>query len=695
MEIKINKLHLHNFKGTREAVYAFDGENARIEGPNGSGKSTVFDAFTWLLFGKDHRGQSTEAFELKTIDPATGAPTPREEHWVEAELVVDGRVTTLRRCWTENWVKPTGETEEVMRGHTTTFLVDGVDVGTKKAYDAVVTGWMNEDMFKLLTNPHYFIDDAFTPWKNRRKALMELVNGDPGLEKVRESFADVIDALSGRSIEEYRKRLTLERNANKKDLELCQNKIAGIKSALPEEVNEAEIRKQIATYQAEHDQKVQAIKGEIERINKALTGGDGADEKRQAQNRAIWAEITQVQLWMSNYINQERNDALEQNKAHERALFEAKAYSETADSLHGSLKMTLERLRAELADKTTARGQGAADLAALGEKYNKEKALAFSYTPTTRCAYCGQEIPAASQEEARAKAEAHFIEERKATLDHIIKEAGLIRERVTSLDKEIAGLKDQIEKTEADYTKALADSNKWKEQVLKLEQEPLVDLAELERGIRMRPEFRAKAKEEQDLRIKASNTAYNPDDKEELMQEKAQQETLLSAADAELTLKVKPLEAQLAVNAERTRQLSLVKQLEQEAKSFADAIAKDERLEARAAEYMKAQVDSVEGALNILFAHARWKMFDRTLDGGLVEMCEVMSPDGVPYRSMNDAMKILCGMDVIRAFSEAYGRMAPIFVDNAEGVLLTHFGTQAQVIRLVVKDVEKLTLVKE
>jgi hypothetical protein len=88
-------------------------------------------------------------------------------------------------------------------------------------------------------------------------------------------------------------------------------------------------------------------------------------------------------------------------------------------------------------------------------------------------------------------------------------------------------------------------------------------------------------------------------------------------------------------------------------------------------------------------------MFDRTMDGGIVETCEVTTPEGVPYRSMNDAAKILCGIDVIRVFSEHYGSTAPIFIDNAEGVLKDRFDTTAQVIRLVVKDTDKLTLITD
>ena len=145
----------------------------------------------------------------------------------------------------------------------------------------------------------------------------------------------------------------------------------------------------------------------------------------------------------------------------------------------------------------------------------------------------------------------------------------------------------------------------------------------------------------------------------------------------------------------RRQQEALIRRKEQEAQSFADAIASGERLEARAAEYQKADIDSVEGALAGLFRVARWKMFDSTLDGGIVETCEVTTPDGVPYRSMNDAAKIVCGMDVIRVFSEHFDRVAPIFIDNAESIIQDKFGTQAQVIRLVVKDCVKITLINE
>lgn len=695
MEIRINKLRLQNFKGVRSAEYDFHCANARIEGPNGSGKSTVFDAFTWLLFGKDHRGQSTEAFELKTIDPVTGKPIPRLEHYVEAELTVDGMPKTLRRVWTENWVKPTGETEEVMRGHNSEFLVDGVNVGTKKAYDAVISGWMGEDMFKMLTNPHFLIDDDFTNWKNRRAAIMSLVKDAPGRAQVKQDFSDVVDAMCGTSIEQYRKRLATERNANKRDMDMLQNQIKGIREGLPVEVDEAVVNGKIAQLEADSAREIEGLKSKLAAIDKDIASGGSTDTKRQDENKAIWAEITRVQLWMSNAIAEAKKAATEKNNQIAMELSDARTKLAIASKALSDVNARQEGLQQQRTDLVTRKGKAASDLARLGIDYENEKKRVFEYTPQTTCPYCGQEIPAASIQEAEAKAKEHFLSERKSAMDKIIEKAKIIRNDAAKIDAEMSDVERLLAVCKADFETASMDKEKWQAEVQRLSALTPINLYEVERQKREELEFRKAAVKEQDLRVKANATAQKVEDSDELLKEKAELERQVSAARASLTMAVQPLRDSLAANKVRKEQLGLIAKKEQEAARFADAISKNERQEARAEAFVKAEIESVESAIAGLFTVARWKMFDRTLDGGIVEMCEVTSPDGVPYRSMNDAMKILCGLDVIRVFSERYGMKAPIFIDNAESIIQSAFPTSAQVIRLVVKDNEGITLINE
>ena len=58
MDLRINKLSLNNFKGIKSLVINADGNSLDIFGDNATGKTTVFDAFTWLLFGKDSLGRT-------------------------------------------------------------------------------------------------------------------------------------------------------------------------------------------------------------------------------------------------------------------------------------------------------------------------------------------------------------------------------------------------------------------------------------------------------------------------------------------------------------------------------------------------------------------------------------------------------------------------------------------------------------
>ena len=695
MEIRIIALRLRNFKGVRSADYLFGGRNARIEGPNGSGKSTVFDAFTWLLFGKDHRDQTTSTFELKTIDPSTGKPYPREDHWVEAVLTVDGQEHVLRRAWIEDWVKPAGEVEDVLNGHKSAFYVDGVDVVTKKAYDAVVAGWLREDSFKLLTNPHYFIDDAFTEWKERRRALLDLVKDDPGRIRVREEFADVVEKLSGRSIEDYRKRLALEKSANKRDLAQVLSRIEGMREALPEEADTNGIRVRIEQLREKRDAAVAKLKDEAAALDRQIASADEADAARKAENTAIWAEITRTQLEMARYLSEAKKVAQAQNSDRDEDIMRTRANVEKRQATMRFEKDHQERTRGELAEMEAERGRMAVRLQEMGDKYRTEKARVFEYTPETKCPYCGQEIPAASVAEARAKAEELFKAERKAFLDNLIADAKALKARIGEQDARIAGMNDLLAKSAQEYDLAQKEAAKWSVELKRLEALPEADLAAIEEEARGSEEFKALAAQERDLRAKALKTSCRPDDAADLVNKRKEIDERISAVKERFAKEELEAQEALSIGKVRADQLELIRQKEKQAKDFADALARDERDEARAAAFVKADIDSVEKAINGLFHTARWKMFDQTIDGKIVEMCEVMSPDGVPYRSMNDAMKILCGLDCIRVFSEHYGSLAPIFIDNAEGILRDTFDTPAQIIRLVVKDTDNLTLIPE
>ncbi|WP_418702500.1 AAA family ATPase, partial [Bacteroides sp.] len=93
-DIRLKHLELVNFKGIRSFELSFDEMGVAVCGGNGTGKTTIFDAFLWLLFGKDSTGRSDSNFNIKTLD-SDGKPILHLEHSVTGVLSVDGKTVTL------------------------------------------------------------------------------------------------------------------------------------------------------------------------------------------------------------------------------------------------------------------------------------------------------------------------------------------------------------------------------------------------------------------------------------------------------------------------------------------------------------------------------------------------------------------------------------------------------------------------
>lgn len=690
MNIRINRLTLHNFKGVRDAVFQFDGGNARIEGENGAGKSTVFDSFVWLLFGKDHQGQDWTNFDLKTIDPETREPFHGLEHWVEAELSIDGAKRVLRRVVTENWVKPRGEAEKVLKGHNQQFFVDGVDTATKNAYDAVIHQWIDEGVFKMLTNPLFFIDDQYTDWKTRRKAILSLV-GESGQEGLRERFADLLAEMRGEPMEQFKKRVAAEKKANREELATATANIAAFKKTLPEDMDAEALNFQVEQILSERDGKISEIQREISAIDEGIASVNSANESKKAEIDAIWRQIYALRDRMGKYISERQSEAQKRNAAHRAEVLKAQADVNMVRAEIENINRKGQKAQEALEDWTRERTEMAGELAAVGAQYEKERERAFDPDSVGVCPTCGQALP---EEMVKAKAE-QFAEERKAALKKLYDKALKLKQDIGEMDGALGRKRAELESLKEERATREKDLETARKALADLEEVQPEDLAGIEKEARRSPEFLKMVTEELDLQGRAKEEQEKTVSAADLMSDRKEAEARVAMVRREYETKVQPIRDQLAIAGERKRVLGLIEKEEEREKVLADEVARLERLEFKATEFVKAQIDSQEDTINALFRVARWKMFSPTIEGGLTEMCEVTSEEGVPFRSMNDAKKILCGLDVIRVFSERYDCLAPIFIDNAESITRKQFDTEAQVIRLVVSEGSELTMYHE
>lgn len=90
---------MRNWRGEKERTTNFNLDAPTfILGGNGLGKSRHFNAFCWLLFGKD--SEDRKDFEVRSYDSNHNL-LHRCECSVEATLIVDGEELTIKREFAE------------------------------------------------------------------------------------------------------------------------------------------------------------------------------------------------------------------------------------------------------------------------------------------------------------------------------------------------------------------------------------------------------------------------------------------------------------------------------------------------------------------------------------------------------------------------------------------------------------------
>ena len=185
MIVKLKKLTLKNFKGIKEKEVIFS-DKTNISGDNATGKTTIFDAYSWLLWGKD--SLSRKDYEIKPYDENNNV-VHNLESTVEGVFDIDGKETTFTRVFKEVWTKKRGSNNETFTGHTTDFYINEVPK-KKKEYEERIGEFVSEDEFNLLSNPRYF--NEILDKKERRKILLSLVK-DVNIEDVKEANKEIED----------------------------------------------------------------------------------------------------------------------------------------------------------------------------------------------------------------------------------------------------------------------------------------------------------------------------------------------------------------------------------------------------------------------------------------------------------------------------------------------------------------------
>ena len=642
--MKLTKLELLNFKGLKAFTINFNGD-VIIRGDNATGKTTVFDSVCWLLFGKDSLDRAD--FEIKTLD--RGEPVHKVNHEVTGTFTLDeGGTVELKRVYREKYSSPRGG-EVTMTGHTTDYFVDGVPK-KEKEYKEIVNSLVDENIFKLITNPLYF-NETYS-WQNRRKLLLEMC-GDISDKDVIAEYSELkalTDILSGHSVDDHRKVVAAKKTAINKELDM-----------IPVRIDEALRGK--PTIDTPRDVLIQDISlatttiETLEADKALLVNGhavvDTRAELRDVQRR-LMARESELQM------EYKKQSALKSNE-----------YDMVVSELNNlSSKVESTKHRLDTSNRDIQRIESVIDeLMHQRQQVNED---AFVMDIDEACPTCGQKLPAEQIQAAREKAETKFNLRKSKQLEELNQSIELKQQDIENIKKRDAGL-EPVETLEA-----LIKAKELVKQTITDEigqlTAPVLDDDSIYADLKA---------EEFMLQMKLDES--NIDHSEEI-------------ADIDKRIATTKehrfnLETELNKYEEAKRIDTRVAELESQQAELAAEKSKLDEASYLMDEFVKTKVNMLEDVINSRFKLARFKMFNVMLNGNVEECCET-TYKGVPYRSMNNAARINVGLDIINALTSYFKVNAPVFIDNAEAV--TEFvPVNSQTIKLIVDETEPQLVVKE
>lgn len=628
-KVILKSISLVNFKGIRELSLDFAPNNTFIYGENGTGKTTLFDAFTWLLFGKDSTGRSDSNFNIKTLDE-NGKPILRLEHSVTGVLEVDGREMRLKRSFVEKWVKPRGQEEEEMQGHKTAFSINDVVVSTKAEYDAAVREICDEQVFRMITNPSYFVTCLGA---NEQKEMLLDMAGEISDEQVAEGnkdFAELLSKISGVSLAQYTREIAARKRAIKQDIESIPSNIETVRRLMPEEQDWGSLEKELA----EKKKSLAEIDEQLADISKAARAE--GDRKCELQR-----QINEKRLAIAQRESAIREDIRSKNSAQYERMEELKTSLRQRENEKRSLDRQYEDVSNSIVDVQK-------ELDALRDEFRRINAESVSFPEGAfECPTCHRPLEIEDIEsKQREMTEAFNLDKSRRLAEN--KQKGMARRQ--ALDNLVAQCNGIIEsqaeakeQIEYIYTEIDTINHCTPEPV---NAEPLVESDSLIRGLK---------NDIEELNNQLSMEADLSDNTELLEGKKVLSEGI------ESLMKLLASKDMIAKSEEE------IARLEEKRVASNQALADLEREEFVATEFQKAKDSVLMERINGMFSITRFSFVDEQLNGGEKMACNCLV-DGVPYADANNARKMNAGLDIINAICTSKGICAPIFIDNAESV---------------------------
>ena len=622
--IKLTKLKLQNFKGIKALEIELKDETT-IEGKNGIGKTSIFDAYSWLLFGKNSQNQTD--FSIKTYDSNNNV-IHNLEHSVEGTFMIDDSEVVLKRLLREKWSKKKGSENPELTGNETIFFINEVPKSLSE-YKLFVDGIISEESQKVLSNPLYF--NQTMKWQDRRTILSKLagdIDKTSILNNLSENHRIELEKMlsTDKTLEDYKKEFAAKRKNIKDELDLIPSRIDEANRSLPDAKNWDLIENEIET----KSKTILSIETEIEDIT-----------KQQENHFEKINEAKKLKFQKEQLLAESKNSS----------LIETRRELNNIDKLKGEIKHIISINRGYVNQYDELNERFVKDIKHYNEQNDElrkqftiQNSYKFSFDDTLqKCPTCSREYEQDKTDEIKNNTLNQLKEINKKDILDIRNKGIENNKKIEEFELIIAKNNSEIENLKLiieDKTKVLTEVSE-KQQKLSLF---------ISENNSLTPEQEKLQSEIEAIII----PSFEVPDNLELKTEKVN-----------LLLNIDNLKLQLHDKIQIEKGNLRIEELIKQQRLLAQQIANFEKQEIAIESFNNERNNLIEKAVNDKFSLVKFKLFEVQMNKGINEICEA-TVDGVLFNDVNTANKINAGLDVINVLSKYYEVIAPVFLDNRE-----------------------------
>lgn len=663
--IKIKSLKLTNFKGIRSLKLNELSKETFVYGNNGIGKTSIFDAFTWLLFGKDSTDRTV--FEVKTLD-SNNRVIPKIDHEVESVIEVDGERIELRRILREKWVTKKGSTEREFSGNDTTYEWNGVPM-TAREYTSKINSIVDDKVFKMITNPAAFNS---LKWQDQRDVLIDMTGAisDKDIATGNIDFENLLTKLVGKSLDGYKREIKASISKSKKELQAIPTRIDEVERSKPAGVDFEHLKLKL-------DKKNSEIESVNDQISDKLKAQQAEIEKQKKLQNEVHAIETEIST-KKHELQQEASKLFNENASAPREIQrQIDGVDREISENENTINIRSVRIKSAKQEISVLESK----MEKLRSDWETENSRIFKMDENDcACPTCKRAFDDYDLKEKRADLENHFISNQKANLKSISEKGQNLASEKTTLKVRVEEL-ETLSRTTEENNKAL-----WNKRA---------DLSE-----KLKSLGTSKTQTEIYTALFNDNETFFSSRNSAILKAKESLNATSSIDDSGLRNKLTILNSEKdAIKKELAQEDQIksanirVSQLSEEESKLAQGVADLEKDLFTIEAFEKEKSTRIENSVNQRFQFVNFKLFDQQINGGEVPTCKALI-EGVPFSDTNTASKINAGLDIINTLCQHYRVVAPIFIDNRESVVEL-IPTDSQLINLIVSKEDKTLRVSD